>query len=1322
MSLPLPIAALSRRARNAKSAKEQHDSAYFGWEASVRLSVAARPPADLSPLELPSIGHWVAALLAPPEPVTAAPLLEVFSLFSEIGQGKRSAPTSVDPRKLLDALPAYRNQLIGHGSTRTWEFYESAGQRLLEGLLAAWSDNLFLPRGSRLVYLERVDLDSAGGRRGRVVDLTGDAPVVENPRGTPGLPADLLPGRLFLRNQDGWTCLHPWLLYQEAELRERVLFFNGRTRSSQFLDYVGGEQLKGKQLAEAFERIEDDVRSLFQVRPSAPAEPEQENPNQFGDYRILGKLGEGGMGVVHLARQESLGRLVALKLLPPAASQDSVAVARFRREIAALSRCDHPNVVKILSSGEREGRQYYAMELIEGADLSQIARALPAAESFDAAVSYATETLRQAKADVFASVPHLTREAMPDSAGGPSGEAARYRKLATLFRDAARALGHLHAQGILHRDVKPANLMVTSGSHRLVLMDLGLAALDDASRALTQDRSAMLGTLRYMSPEQVQRGDFGLDVRADVYSLGATFYELLTDWPLFDGDSEAQLVDQVLHVEPMHPSRANRRLPKDLARILVKALQKDRALRYLSADALAADLDAHLEGRALDGASRSLAGRTGHAVRKNPFFRGAAVAAAVLGAAFLAYLAADSASHETAREELASARSARASEAAEALVAHARLSLDRGDLASAELFAVAALQRAERPDARGIVLEVAQGLRPTRQLGVRLLSECRRLTFDPEGALCATLGGVLLIDPSGGLEKRQFRLPGAGWVHQAAVSPDGTLLATATDDRLVRVLDLGTGQERSRFEPLPGAVYAVAFSPDGAEIASAGAFPQVRFFALGSGEPRAPLATDAAPVWSLAFSPDGRWLAAGGRNGKVHLWRLEAPERPQQLALGADEVRAVAFLRNGSLAAAASDGSVRLLSVGEGEVREQRSVELHLGPVLGLALSADGWVLATGGADRSVRLFGTEGFRPLLRLPDHDAAIRSVAIDPEGRIALAAGDRRFQVWRLSDPHPLSTRRLDSRVNGLASSPTGNALALALADGSTPVFREDGEVLTLIRDGEAPARSVAFLPEGRGLAGGFEDGKVRLYDSRGERALELAAGTKPVRAVAVSASGQWLAAASGGVAKLWELADPPKERAIDAEQRASSVALSSDGARLAISSEEGGVLLWNIAEAREEARLAGGGAAATSVAFSPDGSRLAVAGDDRIAYVWDVSSREARCQLVHRDRVSSIAFAAAGDLLASSSADGSVRLWAHLRCAEVARLEPHAGVSSALAFSANGTVLYTGGHDRLLRRYDLSLLETPAAELGTRAQRDFGLKLEGYRAAHLDGAP
>ena len=541
--LPLPVATLLRRATNAKSPKDRHDTAYYAWEVSIRLAVAFRPPADRSRLARGSVGVWVGALDPHDGLLTDAALLQTFALFSEVGQDKRATPKSISATKLLSPLPAYRNRVIGHGSTRTTEFYSRSAETLLSGLKAAWKSGVFLPEGARLVFAESVELDPEGDRRARLLELSGDAGHLLDVRGTSGVPDDMLPHRLYAKEGSAYRSLHPWALFREEEVRERVFFFNGIGRRAEVLDYASGDTLKGAGLEAIFAGVEQDIFALFEQQPQAEEEAAEEDANRFGGYRILGKLGEGGMGVVYLAEQESLGRRVALKMLPRDLAEDAVALARFRREVAALSRCDHPHVVKVLTSGETRGVPYYAMEYVEGADLSQVAKMLATSDDFHEAVSTASERQREANAELFEGVPDVPRvSAKPTSVRSKD----RYRQLAEALRDAALGVHHLHEAGVVHRDLKPGNLMVTASDRRVVVMDLGLAMVGDASRSITRDKSQLLGTLRYMPPEQLQRTLLQLDRRADVYSLGATFYELLTGRPFFDGESEERLIVQVL--------------------------------------------------------------------------------------------------------------------------------------------------------------------------------------------------------------------------------------------------------------------------------------------------------------------------------------------------------------------------------------------------------------------------------------------------------------------------------------------------------------------------------------------------------------------------------------------------------------------------------------------------------------------------------------------------------------------------------------------------------------------------------------------------------
>lgn len=592
--LPLPVARLRRRSHNAKSPKDRHDTAYFAWEVSLRLGVAAAPPAEPGTLARASVGQWVSALRVAELPIADARVLALFARLTEIGTDKRSERRSITARDLVNALPAYRNRAIGHGSARAAAFYEEAGAELLEALDVAWEAGVFLPRDARLLFAESIQLGHDGAPRARLLSLDGDAPTVVDPRGTV-VPRELLPHRLYLRRDERWTPLHPWLLFDEES--ERVLCFNGLARRAEYLDYASGETLAGPQLEKRFPGVTDELRRMFDASTGGGDAPPAsaatvEDARFFGDYEVLGKLGQGGMGAVYLARQKSLERLVALKMLPAERAHDAIAVARFKREIDALSRCEHANVIKILACGEARGTHYYAMEYVEGADLARVARALSSSSSdFDTAVSSACEAVRGERKELFADVPEIERKSRAPAQGND-----RYRQAARLFADAAHGLAHLHANGILHRDISPANIMVTWPDERAVVMDLGLAGVENASVTLTKDDRQILGTLRYIAPEQLQRSLLAVDKRADIYSIGASLYELLADRPMWDGETEAQLIQQVIREEPPPLERVAPKVPRDLALIVAKACEKDPKLRYETADALADDLERFLAG------------------------------------------------------------------------------------------------------------------------------------------------------------------------------------------------------------------------------------------------------------------------------------------------------------------------------------------------------------------------------------------------------------------------------------------------------------------------------------------------------------------------------------------------------------------------------------------------------------------------------------------------------------------------------------------------------------------------------------------------------
>jgi predicted Ser/Thr protein kinase len=273
-------------------------------------------------------------------------------------------------------------------------------------------------------------------------------------------------------------------------------------------------------------------------------------PVSLGDFRILREVGRGGMGAVYEAEEKSLGRRVALKVLRFAAVSEPEAVTRFQREAETVAGLHHTNIVPIFSVGSEHGINFYAMQFIEGRSLDHV----------------------------------LEDRSAPLDAD----------RIAEWGLQAAEALEHAHRRGVIHRDVKPSNLLLDNDG-RIWLTDFGLAKrLDDMTLSMT---GALLGTPRYMSPEQASAGERRIDYRTDIYSLGASLYELATGRPAFDGDSPHQVISRILNDDLTAPRMVRPGLPRDLETILLKCLQKDPARRYQSARELADDLRAFSDGR-----------------------------------------------------------------------------------------------------------------------------------------------------------------------------------------------------------------------------------------------------------------------------------------------------------------------------------------------------------------------------------------------------------------------------------------------------------------------------------------------------------------------------------------------------------------------------------------------------------------------------------------------------------------------------------------------------------------------------------------------------
>ncbi len=342
----------------------------------------------------------------------------------------------------------------------------------------------------------------------------------------------------------------------------------------------------------------------FRPSPSAGSSRPGSELGQLGDYQLIREVGRGGMGIVFEAHQISLNRRVALKVLPFAAALDPKQLQRFKNEAQAAAQLHHNYIVPVYAVGYERGVHYYAMQFIEGQSLATMIRELRH-QTGPRQIAPATGTTN----DLPSTGPYGGAEALPSpppAAETPtqavsamsterSAKSARfYRRVAELGIRAAEALEHAHQEGVVHRDIKPANLLVDVRGN-LWITDFGLALFhSDAGLTMTGE---LLGTLRYMSPEQAMGKRMLVDHRTDIYSLGVTLYELLTLTPVFDGHDRQELLNQIANEEPRPPRSLDKSIPVELETIILKAIAKQPGERYSSVQEMGNDLQFFLEDK-----------------------------------------------------------------------------------------------------------------------------------------------------------------------------------------------------------------------------------------------------------------------------------------------------------------------------------------------------------------------------------------------------------------------------------------------------------------------------------------------------------------------------------------------------------------------------------------------------------------------------------------------------------------------------------------------------------------------------------------------------
>jgi len=670
--LPLPLAQLCRRGQNAKTPLERHLTAYYLWESALKLLAATavveyaelkqhEPELTemLKNLARPSVGQWwefvrrLVPVLADKGDegfVTVRELVlgrarddlpraaGLYAALTEALEGKGGARATVRLTELFDRMVTYRNREIGHGAAgqRPDDFYQRMARSLFLGL-AQVLGRLDVFASRRLVYVSDVARLASGGWLIERYILVGEAARRIDPLQLPETEGDRLPRPecLYLEGKGDPKAVVPLpvlhslypLFHYEPE-SGKFYFLNARRGKKQieYLCYTTGEVFRHESvrseecewLARILGRpvdagsVKDWATRSLAEEPAVSPVLVQPGERTIGEFELLSRLGQGGMGVVYRAWQPSLGRQVALKCM--LRSGDPKAEARFAREIRALGRVEHPNVVKVFTSGAEGDQWFYAMELVEGAELSAVCDQLTGssavainASRWRQALSTAYEKTRSqetvlSQAHSESSKAKQAKSPSDHPVGAASTTSSRIpvavqersyiQQVVEIIRQTAAATHALHEANVVHRDIKPSNIMLTADGTHAVLLDLGLAQLaDETEKRLTRTRQ-FVGTLRYASPEQILAAG-RVDRRTDIYSLGATLWELLTLLPIYGADDEMPIPDLMLKIQttdPDSPRRYNRYVTRDLEAIVLKCLNKDPGNRYATAKELAKDL------------------------------------------------------------------------------------------------------------------------------------------------------------------------------------------------------------------------------------------------------------------------------------------------------------------------------------------------------------------------------------------------------------------------------------------------------------------------------------------------------------------------------------------------------------------------------------------------------------------------------------------------------------------------------------------------------------------------------------------------------------
>jgi WD40 repeat protein/serine/threonine protein kinase len=1197
--------------------------------------------------------------------------------------------------------------------------------------------------------------------------------------------------------------------------------------------YRAGERPVLQEYIDRHPDLADEIRELFpamvnleqakedhqeaEQESAAPASPPLQ---QLGDFRIIREVGKGGMGIVYEAEQVSLGRHVALKVLPKNMLLDAKAKQRFEREAKAAAKLHHTNIVPVFGVGEQDGMPFYVMQFIQGLGLDEVLDELKKLQLADVkTVAFTGGELRisrpmghvsnvPAEGRHVGNVPHSNLSAVhmaralltcdframgdkndeegvagaesskpwlldrgfedsaPATHSGASSDSlslspssvvlpgatrdsskSKHRKqtywhsVANIGMQVAGALEYAHKQGILHRDIKPSNLLLDT--HGTVwVTDFGLAKAE-GQQDLTHTGD-ILGTLRYMPPEAFEGKT---DARGDIYSLGLTLYEMLAFRPAFDESDRHRLIKRVTHEDPERLRKLNRQVPQDLETIVHKAIDKEAALRYATAGALAEDLQRFIEDEPIKARRQTHLERYLRWARRNP---GVAVLGGVLTAVLVLVTVASlvaagyfnrlrvneaeaaqnerNARHEAEQSQRAAEEAADEARRQGEAERRARYRTNIGAAAGALQLQNLGAARSALDDAPAEYRNWEWQYFRNQLDGATLVlsvpgGRIRALALSPSGrqlaVCCNDHNEAYLYDAATGRLEAVLRGHSAP-VTGLAYRPDGKQVATIGNDQTLRLWDPATGRQvavcrlgsekgvrPSKLDRNPH----VAYSPDGSRIvSSAGSLANIgqsggepgsgtiRLWDAGTGKEIAVLAYWQDALRPVAFSPDGKRVAVGSEKF-VHLCDAVTGRRLAVLGPHTNPVSALAYSPDGKRMASTDGSSV--IHLWDGKTGKEVAVlRGHTATVGGeITFSPDGSRLVSGSQypESSARLWDAATGRLLFVLAGHKNYISAVSFSPDAkRVVTTSTDQTARLWDVRTGELLAVLSGHSAYTMFVLfSPDGNRVVTASDDATLRLWNgRSGELISVLRGhGDAFHCAPVFTPDGSRLVSGSADGTVRIWNmSLLERNGILRGHESYVYDVAFSPDGEHVASAAwDGTARLWDATTGRQTGLLKHRTTiVNSVAYSRDGRWVATAERERGITLWDRASQKpaRDARFEAPNFWDNRVAFNPGGTMLASGCGDGPVRLWDVATGREIARLEGHDKESKDSqFSPDGSLLATTGIDRTIRLWDVASHAPVAVLRGHTDTVWQAAFSPDGKLLASCSHDKTIRLWD-----------------------------------